>query len=458
MRMTLAALLVAGLLSCAAQEVRLPVMSPWLPGATSRVAAGMQQDDAAVNLPLSLESIVTLAGQRPLGIAAARARAAEALAGEDVANSQWLPILHTRVSLVRHQDRLQDTVGTLRDVDKQNAFGGGGIGLEFNPARAYYDSLVAAQNSRAAELGIRSAQHFNVEAAVRFYYDLLQSAASLQITEQTELQAIELLRVQKSARSVGGNLEADVLRAEAFLAGARGRVARAKASMEQANARLSGLLVLPDATQLIPMDQTVAPIDFGEAELGLPVLLERASARRPDLEQGRARLAAAGSERARESWSWLVPGLRLGSEYGTYGAALSRGKGRKDFFADIEWRVGFGTPARARFADARLLQAELGVQRQALQLQTDLRIGIAEVRATASQMSASRQEVAAASAALKLVKLRNREGRVLLLEVLDAERVATQARIGLVEAICAHNRAQFGLHRLVGGPEQVDKR
>ena len=76
----------------------------------------------------------------------------------------------------------------------------------------------------------------------------------------------------------------------------------------------------------------------------------------------------------------------------------------------------------------------------------------------ASQMSASRQEVAAASAALKLVKLRNREGRVLLLEVLDAERVATQARIGLVEAICAHNRAQFGLHRLVGGPEQVDKR
>ena len=65
-------------------------------------------------------------------------------------------------------------------------------------------------------------------------------------------------------------------------------------------------------------------------------------------------------------------------------------------------------------------------------------------------MVAARDEIAAASAALELEKLRHEAGKSLFLVVLFAERVQTEARIKLIRAICAQNRAQFELHRLVG--------
>lgn len=447
-----------GLCACTATEVPPPGPIAWLPGSRPAAVVDPGAQGKTVDLPLSLESILTLAGRRPLEIAVARARAAEAIAVEDLADTQWLPTLTPRIALVRHEGRLQDTGGTMLDVDKQNAFGGAGLALEFNPGRAYYDSLVAAKQRRAAELGIRAVQHVNVELAVRLYYDLLEDIASLEIAERTEQQASELVKVQESARAAGRGLEADVLRAKAFLASAKGRVARSEASVQQSNARLAGLLVLPDEIQLIPDEQTVAPIDFGESKLDIRELLERAMANRPDLQADRAMIAAADGARAREAWSWLVPELRLGAEFGTYGATLGRGRGREDFYADLVWRVGFGTSARARAADARHLQAELRLQNKLVTLRTDLRVAVAELNATNSQIAAAREEITAAKASLELVKLRNREGRVLLLEVLASEGAATQAEIGLVQAICAHNRAQFMLHRLLGGPAPEEKR
>ncbi|MEE2888767.1 MAG: TolC family protein, partial [Planctomycetota bacterium] len=388
-----------------------PAPITWLPGSTAIATSAGDRQDEAVDLPLNLETILSLAGQRPLEIALARAKAAEAMARESLAESRWLPTLNPRIAMVRHEDRLQDTVGNLLDVDKQNAFGGAGVGVLFNPARAYYDTLIAAQHRRAAELGIQSVQHVNVETAVRMYYDLVQDVAGLQIAEQTERQATELVKVQQAARTAGRGLEADVLRAKAFLASAKGRVARAGAAVQQANARLAGLLVLPDQSQLIPTEQAVVPIDFGEAELEIKVLLDRATSNRPDLQQARSMIAAADGERAREAWSWLLPELHLGADYGTYGATLSRASKREDYFADLQWRVDFGTPARARAADARHMQAELRMQTSLLKLRTDLRVAVAEVRATNSQITAAREEIAAATAALDLVKLRNREGR-----------------------------------------------
>jgi outer membrane protein TolC len=98
------------------------------------------------------------------------------------------------------------------------------------------------------------------------------------------------------------------------------------------------------------------------------------------------------------------------------------------------------------------------MQNKLVNLRIDLRVAIAELKATTSQIAAAREEVTAAKASLDLVKLRNREGRVLLLEVLASERAATQAEIGLVQAVCAHNRAQFGLHRLLGGNQPEGQR
>ena len=432
---------------CTAPDISAPPLTGWLPvGMVHEGEEPLRQDQ-----PLKLATILRLAGDRPLEIEFAKAQAAAAVAEADYAESLWLPSVRPRLTLVRHENQLQDTRGNFLDIDKQNAFAGGGVALGFNPADAWFTSIAAAQRALAARLGVHATQHFFVGRAVQLYYDLQEAAASLQVAERTVVHARELVSVQEAGERAGRTLEADVKRAKAFLASANGRIAVAKADVTRANARLVGLLQLPDRTRLIPAEDTIQPIDFKEAGQPLPVLLERALATRPDVQQARSRVKAADAVRDREDLSWLVPELRVGAEWGTFGRTLDTGQERDDYFADLVWNWGFGGPANARAADARYRGEQVRLQMIERDVRTDLQVAVSEITSTKARMVAAREEVAAASSALTLVTARQKEGKVLLLEQLDAQRADTEAKINLIRAISAQNRVQFELHRLLGG-------
>jgi outer membrane protein TolC len=433
--------------ACTAPRVESPAVGRWLPSgevAAERPAATGQ------TRPIELATILRLAGERALETRLAEARAAAAKAELDYATSTWLPTLSPRVTVVRHEGQLQSTEGVFFDVDKRNAFGGAGVDVQFNLAEAWYRSIAAEQRSNAARLGIQIAQHMNVGEAVRLYYDLLEATANLQISQRAVAQSRELVSVQVTSEAAGRALDADVLRAKAFLARARGRQASVEADVMEKTARLAGLLVLRNDTRLVPTETTVAPIEFAESALPLPVLLERAMSSRPEVAQARSRIAAAETDVDRENWAWLVPELRLGAEYGAFGRGSSSTHGREDYFADLSWRIGFGGFAKSRHADARFRSERTRMEIVVQDLRRDIQIAIGRVNSGKARMRAAREEILAATAALKLVKLRHEAGKVLLLEVLDAERGQIEASISLVRSICAQNRAQFELHRLLG--------
>jgi outer membrane protein TolC len=433
--------------ACTAPRVEAPAAGRWLP--TGTVAA---ERPASIGqaMPIDLATILRLAGERALEIRLAEAQAAAAKALHDYAKSTWLPTLSPRATVVRHEGRLQSTEGLIFDVDKQNAFGGAGVDVQFNLAEAWFRSIAAEQRANAARLGIQVAQHVNVGAAVRLYYNLLEATANLQISQRAVAQSRELVSIQVTSAAAGGALEADVLRAKAFLARAEGRKAGVEAEVMEKTASLASLLVLRGDTRLVPAEETVAPIEFNEADLPLPVLLERAMSSRPEVAQARSRISAAATDVDRQNWAWLVPELRLGAEYGTFGSSVRRTQGREDYFADLQWRFAFGGFAKSRHADARFRTEQVRMEVVVQELRRDIRIAITRVNFAKARMRAAREEIAAASAALNLVKMRHQAGKLLLLEVLDAERGQIEASISLVRGICAQNRAQFELHRLLG--------
>ncbi len=444
--------LLCGLTACAAPKLD-PILTPdWSPktrGQESATSAELppRKKDA---YPLDLQTLLRLAGDKPLQIKLAMARAQRAKAQESQAWSQWLPALRPRLAFHRHDGLTQDTGGTFLDVSKHRVIAASGVDIILNPADAMYQSIAAAQRSRAGMLGIRQAQNMNLGYAIDLYYDLLQAQANLAISNRAEEHAAELLAIEESRERQGVGLPAQVLRAKAFLASTQGKVARRQADTTVANAKLRSLLLLPQGAEVVPVQDKIVAISFSESQASLERLLVYALQHRPDLQGARALREASQTERSQADWSWLMPQVRLGAEYGGLGRRLDSLQDSEDYVAAVEWELSFSRASQAQIADARFEEAQLQVRIVKQQIITELQTAKARLEASSASMQAAEQELIAAAAAALLVDKRHQQGAALLLEVMDAQRSHMQASIGLVSAICNHNRAQFELQRVIG--------
>lgn len=441
---------IAMLVSCGGGEQPPLVHRDWL---RDQVIPAPEQPFAAEqqDFPLDLVTLLDYAGTKPLAIALAQAQAEAADAAETEAYSRWLPTLSPRLGFFRHQGEIQSTQGQFLDVDKQNSFAGSGVDVSVNFAEAWFASEAAGQRARAGRIGVETAQHVNVGRAVFLYYQLLQEQAALQITTQAVEYARELLRVTQARAQQGRELQAEVLRSQAFLAQVEGREAEVRAMVEEASARLAALLFLPDNFRLASAQQRVVPIRFPEAELPVDTLVQRALQARPDLRQARALRAAAEADHDEAAWGWMVPDLHAGALFGGFGDTPGDLRGQEQYFLGVQWNLGLGALARTRIADAHRREAALQVTSLEQDIRAEIQIAKAMVNSARIRVAAGQREVEAAGAALGLVTASHRAGRSLLLEVLDAQRAATEARIHLVRAISAQNWAQLELRRMVGG-------
>ena len=382
---------------------------------------------AAGSYPIDLDNLLALAGTRPLEIEMARAQMQEAIGAETVAVSQWIPTIKPTLTFNRHEGADQSTPGIFLNVDKQNTYAGVGISLQLNIADAYFDTLSAAQRTRASELGMHAAQQVNVGHAVQLYYDLIQAQASLQIAAEAVEHARELVAIEETRQRAGRSLEAQVLRARAFLSSIEGRQAQVEASVRQIGALLSALLLLPEGFELVSVEEDIVAIEFPEAALTLPELLQRALSARPDLEQARTLSQVADTERDQAAYSWLVPELRADAAFAGFGENLSSLEDRQDYFVGVQWDLTWGSVGRARMADARHRQAKIRVDSLENQIRAELQGAVARLRAARLRIAAAGREVESARASLELTRAHNRQGDALLVEVLDAERASIEA-------------------------------
>ncbi len=420
----------------------------WTP---SSLPAETADTDTPSAYPMDIATLLRLAGEKPLAIEIARAQARAAAAEEDAALMAWLPKLQPRIELLRHEGLLQHSGGGFESIDSRNSFGGIALDLRLQPGDAWYSELVAAQRRRASEFGIRAAQHVNVAQAMRFYYQLLQETASERVMDQAIEHAEQLVATEEERHKQGIGLQAQVLRAQAFLAETQGRRAQIEALRRTNEARLRALLLLPEETELIPSDPTIVPIRFEEAKLPMADLLDRALTSRPDLRRFQALAHAAEFEHERVAWSWLIPEIHAGASHGEFGKDLSSDlRHREDYYAGLLWELDFGRIARARAAGARSDEAQLRAELLRQTIRAELQAARASIHSTQQRMAAATREVEAADAALALVEARHEQGRALLVELLDAQRARSAAGISLVRAVCEQNQAQFELRRILG--------
>jgi outer membrane protein TolC len=429
--------------------------------------------EATKPLPIDLPYALRLVNASNPTIAIANVRVQEAYARLQQANVSWIPNLWAggnpdnltyMPTYAVHNGILQNSRGQIFDVVKASASFPVGTGLNLSLADAIFLPRIA-RNLVAAERARAQVVTSNVQLDVALtYLDLLRVYGALAINAESRAQAELMLdTATQAAKQDLGKTTADVNRARTEVEIRRQERIELEGEAGIVSARLSQLLLLDSAADLIPADAAVLPIELVPAQNPIEDLIAVGLLNRPELAESRAQVAAALARWREDKTRPLIPTVQLayyGAQFGGGTPALHDYGFRNDFFIQASWQLRHGglgdlytaRESRARYAEANLhvteIEAEIGAE-----VSSAVKMSLARQRELDSAQEAVTQ-AEAMWAKLKRAAFGLAAGvrRYDPIEPLLAEQALHEARMRYLSAVIDYNRNQFRLYWALGQP------
>ncbi|MCO5168755.1 MAG: TolC family protein [Planctomycetes bacterium] len=448
------------LLAACGGRSRPEPFAPW-PGDPAPAPAAVASASAAAPVTgsflIDLPTTLRLAETGPLQVALVEARLARAEAEWLEAAQRLLPSLLVGGSYWRLDGLDQDNQGQFLDVGGRDWLHfPAQVVAELRPGDALFASLAAAGRRDAAQAGAASARRqVTLEAAERFF-ELQEAEAQAAALRRAVTIAERLAGAIETAARVGRAFEGDVLRARARANRARLEAEGADGRRRVASARLATLLRLDPRVDLHAPPEPL-PVTLVSPDTALEALVTDALSRRPELQVAEATLVAAEREEARALWGPFVPAVRGLASFGQFGDPGRDLETRKEFALGVWWTIGPGgllDLGWQRRVAADLRAAELSRLGAYEAVVGEVVAAHAEAGARRAQLDLARLQVDEAGRALGLHEARDRLGVTVPLELIEAERAATQAWLDLIAAASGYNRAQYRLWFAAGAGER----
>lgn len=301
--------------------------------------------------------------------------------------------------------------------------------LQYRRARAIvaHHTLVAYRNAQAA-----------AEAA-RLLGDAVRAAQAHADT------TARLLRERRIVAS-------DNLSAEVNLALVQSQHEQAVTRARHALDRLKLLMGLPPHAEVEPaawQEPVAKPVPAD-----LATLEHRALAERADL-QALAALAAASRARIDAARAAFRPQLSVGAAHAWYDDRPALANSSSSLMGMVSMNLYSGGRDRHQVSAARHQAAEAESQLEAARQQAihEVRVAYATLEEARRRVEICADNVGKARRAVELVRSRYGEGRTLLLDLLQAERVLTESRLEKLNASLALVTAEAALALAVGASE-----
>lgn len=444
-------------------------------------SAGEEQDDTQGEdrYPLDLATALQLAGANNLQIALATERVREAQARLEGAEVLWIPTLRAGVGYNKHDGRLQETDGIVRDVSRNSSFVGGGLGLsgapltgassgparffvDISPVDIYFEPLAARQLTQAAQADEAVTFNDTLLQVTVAYLELVRSQSQVAIAEEAVTNAEELVRLTEDFARTGAGLEADAARARAELADRRRDLLAARERVEVISTELARLLRLDQEVGLRAVDSQPVPLEVVSADLPLEDLVAQALSCRPELARHQALVAETLYRMRQETWRPWIPNVHLGASGGGFGGGEGSFHGDFDGRSDIDvlavWELrnlGLGNRALQRESSSRHRQAHLAYTQIYDRVVAEVTRAYRQVQYRKGQIEQAQRQVQSAASALPLNfnGIRGRELRPI--EAQQAIAALAAARERYVASVIDYDRAQFALLRAIGQPPEA---
>ncbi|HXM19118.1 MAG TPA: TolC family protein [Candidatus Tumulicola sp.] len=288
-------------------------------------------------------------------------------------------------------------------------------------------------------------------AAVKAY-DRAVLGAGVALAQQVSVGDQEAnVRLVELRVQAGKTPRYELARARAALAGAQQMAEDAAAERDEA---LNDLKLLLDFDMMsnLELPNSFSTPDFNDT---LATASQRALRQRPAVAAARLRIdaARAGLDQARAAY---LPTAALTAQ--TYNGSSNPPLGASGSQVGVAVTLpiveGGARHAAVLQASAALEKAQADYERQQLMVQDDVANALRELSAARQNLQTARAATNDALENLRVASLRQKAGKAIELEVLDALSTAAAARITLLQALERYDVAIAGVHHAAGDPFQ----
>jgi outer membrane protein TolC len=410
----------------------------------------------SINLP----TVLRLAGAETIQVKRAEEKLAEAQAEEQQRVLAFLPTLTVGAGYRNHQGALQDVVGTMLEVDKHSYNLGATAGFDLSIGEAVYRRLAAKQKAVAASKEVAAQKLAMQVRAAMAYFDLVRAQASIGVAQEAVNISRDYGKQVMSAVEAGVAFKGDALKVDVQTKRNEVELERARGLVKQGSVALAEALRLDPSGALIAADTEPKALELVDTSVAVKGMIDKALAARPELARELATITAVKAERDAVVKGQWVPTLTAqafgGALDGGIGGATQGLRDSADYFVGFGWKIGAGglfDKGRRRAAESRLRQAELNEQQTKESITADVVAAVERAKALASEVKAAREAVKAAEENNKLSRSRQEFAVGIVLETVVSEQDLTRARLEYLEAVTAHNAAQFALQQTLGAVE-----
>lgn len=411
-------------------------------------------------LPVDLPTVIGVAMARNIDILEAQQHV-EASRGEVDANIGMIfPSISPQITTLGIQGALSN-ISNLALASFSHTFPAVIVQWIINPGQVAYNIIASKRRLDASEQRDEAVILETTRLAAVQYYELVLAQARVSVAQRAMREAEELLRIQRLRVKVGTGLPADELRAEAALAARKQDLLTALTSFYNASVTLSSTLNFDPTIMLAPRAGAMAQTALVQENMPIDDMLVAAVQFRPDLEAVRSSLAAAEADKGATIWGGLGPQIQASRTfapsppavgYPPAGAPLTKDTlyRQQKYFVTAGFNWSLATFGRIRTAAANVSIAALDLDRQLEQVQTSV---VAAHQASIFAKKAvpiARQQVKAAEEALRLTQQNILAGTGLLIDALQAQDAADQARLRYATAVVQYNQAQINLLGAMG--------
>ena len=434
------------------------------------VSGILTQSSQAKVMKIDLNSAMRLANEQNTGLAIQLERVRLAEIGKDMAWYQWLPTVRAGFSSTDQDGLLQNTDGSVIDVDRTASsrgfglatIGSGlaprpGLALELDLAEGIFQPLASSQKLKAAKAGETEVRQNLALEVAGAYYELVQSKRMMAIAIEATGNAGKLEKATADFAKAGEGLQADAERAAVESLIQQNKLESARVRATAASSRLVQLLRLNDPVELVPMDPMIVPLNLFPDEPQLDSLIKKALANHPELKRYEALVQVEEANLKRETWGMLIP--KLGASYsdnrykGGSSGSVSSYADRNESSVAIYWELdnlGFTNLARKQSQESRLREAKAREDQAEADIIADVNLALSQFRATSKQAEFLKQAVARARKAFELSQERIFEKQGLPLEALQAIKALEEAESLYLNASAQRNLSQLYLLAATG--------
>ncbi len=421
-------------------------------------------------MQIDLTSALRLANEQNTDLAMQLERVKRVEIRQNLAWYRWLPTVRGGFSWASQDGLLQNTNGSVENVDREAsargfglpAVGSGlaptpGLALELDLAEGIFQPLAASQKLKAARAEeTETRQNLALEVAGA-YYELVQSKRMMAIAAEAAANAHSLENATADFAEAGEGLQADADRAAVESLIQQNKLEAVRVRSVAASSRLAQLLRLNEQVELQPVDSMIVPLQVFPVEPQLDSLLNKALVNRPELKRYEALVQAERAALSQESWGLLIP--KLGATYsdsrykGGHNGLTSSYTGRDESLVAIYWELenlGFSNWAKKQSRESRLREARAREEQAESDIIADVNLAFSQYRAAGKQVEFLRQAVDRARNSFELSQERIYANQGLPLEALQAMKALAEVESLYLAASAQRNLSQLYLLAATG--------